>query len=95
MGLIHTAYRKRLSDVPVCGAHGFRILGIEGALVLIQHDAVFSEGFMAAAVKLPRKQHFAGTERVGGVHDDKVVGVLRMADKFNAVLKVKVHARVV
>ena len=52
---------------------GGGVLLVEGAFVLVDHNAVLPQGLVAVAVKFPGEQPFPGAEGVGGIHDDQVV----------------------
>ncbi len=92
--LIDAADRERGNDALVGALHGVGVLCVEGALVLIDHDAVFAQRLVAAAIELLGEKSLAGAEGVGGVDDDEVVGVLGMAHEFQPVLVVDGDARV-
>ncbi len=82
-------------DALVAALHGAGVLGVEGAALLVDHDAVLSQGVEAAAVELPGEQALGGAEGVGGVHDDEVIFLLAAADVFQSVLEVDVDPAVV
>ena len=71
--LIHSADGEGGRNALVAALHGAGILGIEGAALLVHHDAVRFQGVEAAAVELAGEQTFTGTKRIRGVHDDEVV----------------------
>ena len=75
--------------------HGAGVLGVEGAALLVDHDAVLFQGVEAAAVELTGEQALAGAEGVGRVHDDEVVLLLALADELEGVLKIDVHPAVI
>ena len=93
--LIHLADREGAGDALVAALHGGRVLSIEGAALLVDHDAVRAQRVEAVAVKLAGEQPLRRAERVGGIHDDEVVLFLALADKFQRVLVINVYAAVV
>ena len=95
MGLVHPADGEGLHDPFVGPLAGHRVLVVEGALMLVDHDAVLPQGLVTVAVELPGKQPLAGAERVGGIHDDQVIRILKPADVFQTVLVVDVHPGIV
>ena len=95
VGLIHPADGEGGRNALVAALHGVGILGVEGAALLVDHDAVLFQGVEAAAVELPGEQALGGAEGVGGIHDDQVVFLLAPADELEGVLKVDVDPAVV
>ena len=93
--LIHLADREGAGDALVAALHGGRVLSIEGAALLVDHDAVRAQRVEAVAVKLAGEQPLRRAERVGGIHDDEVVLFLALADEFQRVLVINVYAAVV
>ena len=77
------------------GAAGFLILIKEGAAVLIDHNAVLMQSFVAAAVKFFGEQAGRMAERVGAIVDDEIVLVLSAAQKAQAVLIVDAHPYII
>ena len=92
VGLIHPADGEGAGNALVAALHGAGVLGVEGAALLVDHDAVLFQGVEAAAVELAGEQALAG---IGGVHDDEVVLLLAAADVLEGVLKVDVHPAVI
>ena len=58
MGLIYPADRENISDALVASLHGLGVMLKKGASLLVHHDAVFSQGMLAAAIKFFRKEPF-------------------------------------
>ena len=75
--------------------HGGGVLGIERAALLVDHDAVRAQGVEAAAVKFAGEQPLRRAERVGGIHDDKVVLILTLADEFQRIFVINMYAAVI
>lgn len=94
VGLVDAAYGEGIDDAFVGALHGVGILGVEGAFVLVDHDAVVVQGLVAVAVEFLGEEAFAGAEGVSRVDDDEVVGVFAVADEFEAVFVVDGEARV-
>ena len=95
MCLIHSADGEGGRNALVAALHGAGILGIEGAALLVHHDAVRFQGIEAAAVELAGEQTLGWAEGIGGVHDDEVVLLLAAADILEGVLKIDVHPAVI
>jgi len=95
MCLIHPADGEGGCDALVAALHGAGVLGVEGAALLVDHDAVLFQGVEAAAVELAGEQTLRGAEGVGGVHNDEVVLLLAAADILQGVLKVDMHPAVI
>ena len=95
MGLVDPADLERLDDALVRPLHGDGVHVVEGALVLVDQDAVRVQRLVAVAVELAREQTLAGPEGVGRVDDDQVVVAFVTADKLEPVLDVDRDARVV
>ena len=89
--LIDAADREGFDDAFVRSLAGGSILVIEWAFMLVNHDAVLFECFVAVAVEFAGEQSFARTEWVGGIDDDEVVFILAGADKFQSVFIVDVY----
>ena len=75
--------------------HGGGVLVVEGAFVLVYHDAVLFQRLIAVAVKLLGEQAFSGAEGIGGIHDNQVVLVFLGADKLQSILIVNMHPLVI
>ena len=73
MRLVDPADGEGLHDPLVHPLALERLLRIEGALILVDHDPVLVERIIAVAVKLFREQPFARAERIRRVNDDQVV----------------------
>ena len=82
MCLVDAADREGFDDAFVRSLAGGSILVIEWAFMLVNHDAVLFECFVAVAVKFAGEQSFARTEWIGGIDDDQVIFILAGADKF-------------
>ena len=68
---------------------------VEGAALLVDHDAVLAQGVVADAVELAGEVALGGAEGVRGVHDDQVVLLLAAADEAQGVVVEDVDAAVV
>ena len=95
MRLIHPADGEGGCNALVAALHGAGVLGVEGAALLVDHDAVLFQGVEAAAVELAGEQTLRGAEGVGGVHNDKVVLLLAAADILQGILKIDMHPTVI
>ena len=95
VGLVHLGQGEGLHNSLVGTLAGHGVLLVEGALVLVDHDAVSAQGLGAVAVKLTGEQTLTGAEGVGGIHDDEVILFHRGTDVPQAVLVVDGHTGVV
>ena len=86
---------RRNRNALVAALHGGGVLGIKGAALLVDHNAVLAQGVEAVAVKFAGEQPLARTERVGGIHDDQIVFRLAAADKFQRIFVINMHAAVI
>ena len=93
--LIHLADGKGAGNALVAALHGGGVLGVERAALLVDHDAVRAQGVEAAAVKFAGEQPLRRAERVGGIHDNKVVLVLTLADEFQCIFVINMYAAVI
>ena len=83
--LIDAAHGKALIGLAVHGPEGCLILIIEGAAMLIDHDAVIVQGTVAVAIELPGKKPLRMAEGIRGVVDDQVILVTAAAQETQAV----------
>src|SRR5699024_1164501 len=90
VSLVDPADGEGLHNPLVGPLTGHRVLLVERALMLVHHNPILPEGFIAVAIELPGEQALPRTKGVGGVHDDQVVAVLGGADKPEPVLVVDV-----
>ncbi len=95
MGLIDPADGKGADNTLVAALHGPGILSVEGASLLVDHDAVLPQGVVAAPVELPGKQPLRGPEGVGGVHNNEVIRRFLPAYELQRVPKVDMNPPVV
>ena len=95
VGLIHPADGEGGRDPFVAALHGAGVLGVEGAALLVDHDAVGLQRVEAAAVEFAGEKPLGRAEGVGGVHDDEVVLLLAPADELEGIFEVDVHPAVI
>ena len=95
MCLIHPADGEGGCNALVAALHGAGVLGVEGAALLVDHNAVRAQGVEAAAVKFAGEQPLRRAERVGGVHNDKVIFILHHSHIPETFLKMHMHSRVI
>ena len=93
--LIHLADGEGAGNALVAALHGGGILGIERAALLVYHNAVIAQGVIAVAVKFAGEKPLRRAERVGGVHNDKVIFILTLADELECVFVIDMHAAVI
>ncbi len=65
MRLVDPVDGKALLYAAVGALHGVGLIGVKGALMLVDHDAVLPKGFVAIAVKLLGKEDLARAEGIG------------------------------
>ena len=73
MRLIYPADGKTPINLFVHTAAGVLVLIVKRAAVLVYHDAVVAQRFIAAAVKLFGEQPLRRAERIGRIVDDQIV----------------------
>ena len=91
MGLIDHGDREKIGYGAVYPSHFIGVFVVECTFVLVQHNAIGSQGVEAIAVKLPRKQTFSWSKGVGGINNDQLVAIFALADEFDAVLYPEVY----
>ena len=74
--------------------HGIGVVLVKGAFVLIDHDAVLVQSFEAVAVELLRKKPLARPERIGRIHEDQIILVLRLANEAQSIFEEEANARI-
>ena len=95
MSLVHAADRKRFHNSFVRSLAGRRVFRVERTFMLIDHNAVFMQGLIAASVEFPRKQAFSRAKRICGIHNDQIIGVFAGADETDTVFIVNIQALVI
>jgi GntR family transcriptional regulator of arabinose operon len=95
MCLIYPAYWEKLTYTYVGSLHGFCILTIIRAFMLINKNSVVLQSLKAIAVKLLCKKTFPRPKGVGRVNYDKVIFTFHSADKLKSVFKVKAYPLVI